>query len=135
MTGLMTLRFGVLRCGCNVSNATVRYRAGTRCPRVRYSHDGIRAEYNELVEGGKLQFNPYQSSAVDRLQKLQDTLTGYEPPVKHRSSWKWVCLVTFAVSNLKHHPQITAAPSRNQHATVAGVYIYGGVGEWPRSKE
>ena len=95
MNLLMTVRFGVLRCASNrVANIASGYLIGTRCSLASSSHSGIRAEYDGLVEGGKLQFNPCQSNAVDRLQKLQDTLAGYEPPIKHRTSWTWASLFT-----------------------------------------
>lgn len=91
----MTVRFRALCCASNrVSSTAHGYLGGTRCSLASFSYSGIRAEYDGLVEGGKLQFNSYQSNAVDRLQKLQDTLAGYEPPVKHRTSWAWASLFT-----------------------------------------
>ena len=96
MTGLMmTWRFGVLRCAFGVSNVAACSRIGTRRSQVNFFHRCVRAEYDELVNSGKLLFNPYQSSAVDNLQKLQDTLATYEPPAKQRDSWKWVCLASY----------------------------------------
>ena len=53
--------------------------AVTRTP-LRRAHGDVKTDYEALVAAGELNFDTHQQTAVERLQRLQRQLAGYESP-------------------------------------------------------
>ena len=47
---------------------------------VRAARGDLKTHYEALVAAGELHFDPQQKKAVERLQRLQERLSGYQAP-------------------------------------------------------
>ena len=73
------LLWGIGPASLRVCNKCVRSLGLATVP-VRAAHGDLNAHYDALVAAGELHFDPHQKKAVERLQRLQEQLSGYQTP-------------------------------------------------------
>ena len=74
---------------------------------------GPMPRYRELVEQGRIQADPAQRAAVEKLQLLHMRLAGYDPARGKKVALGWLGF---------------GRKAARQDRSLAGLYIYGGVG-------